>query len=131
MRFFLAIGCATILAGCASTQQPETHLWVRTDGQLTKNNPALQQQSQIDKQVCNGEAIKARMAAGHANYANETSLSGAFVAGTLEGQKNSDAIEVFKACMAGRGYALTPIEEVEAVSKSFTEMKKERDKTKQ
>jgi hypothetical protein len=130
MRFFLAIGCATILAGCASTQQPKTYLWVRTDGQSGKNNPALQQQGEIDKQVCNGETIKARMAAGHANYANETSLSGAFVAGTLEGQKNLDAIEVFKGCMASRGYVLTPTEEAEAVSKSFAETKKERDKTK-
>jgi hypothetical protein len=87
----------TGLAGCggsgpeiAATQQQQPLVWVRTDGQSGKANPALADQFSKDREACGVSA-----------QADNTALLGA------------------RDCMAKRGYVLVPADQAEATAAKF------------
>lgn len=100
----LMMAAALALVGCA--QQPKT-VWIRTDGQTGFTNPALAQQFEVDKTICEGEMSKANM-------------SGAqFCRGLVDcvGQsvaRSEGMAVVGKGCMAQRGYISVLETEAEA-----------------
>lgn len=93
-----------VLAGCA--QQPKV-VWLRTDGQLTRNNPALATQFEVDKTVCEGETQKANLSG-----AQFCRGFGDCLAQSIE--RNQGMATVARGCMAQRGYMLVPEAEAEA-----------------
>ena len=88
MKCILPLLVASLLSGCVET------VWVRSDGQSAKNNPALNQQFQIDQQICNGEVSKAEMSS------VPTIVSGDYYNHAVASQG------VAKGCMAQHGYML-------------------------
>ncbi len=86
---------AAILSGCASGggigMGPQQALvWVRTDGQSGKSNPALADQFVNDRAACVGSA-----------------------------SSDNAALERAKGCMSQRGYVLVPADQVEATAARF------------
>lgn len=107
MRFAPLFVLAAGLAGC-QTMQPVEMIWLRTDGQSQRQNPALAQQFEIDKTVCIGELQKAGLAA--PPVYTTSYLDAALVAAARRGQGD----DIVKGCMANRGYLLVPASEAEA-----------------
>jgi hypothetical protein len=87
---------ANILAGCASGGGgggmgfQQTLVWVRTDGQSGKSNPALADQFANDRAACVGSA-----------------------------SSDNAALERAKGCMGQRGYVLVPADQAEATAARF------------
>jgi hypothetical protein len=112
MRSALVLITALSLLGCAA--QPK-QTFIRTDGQTSKVNPAVVQQFEIDKTVCEGETQKA-------NLSGASYCSGV-VGCAAEGASRGNAMQaVAKGCMAQRGYVLVLEEEAEARAAEFRRM---------
>lgn len=106
----LGLGLAAItLVAC---QQTVKNLWVRTDGQTVKDNPALASQFEVDKVVCEGEMSKANLSG--------TQFCRGIIDCASQSVARSEAVMVVaKGCMAQRGYILVPETEAEAKSAEF------------
>ena len=62
-----------LIAGCATTNSsaptgPEQGIWLRTDGQSGRNNPALAQQFEIDKASCTDRGQVNQLCMTHRGY---------------------------------------------------------------
>jgi len=106
MRSLAISGAAALfLVGCAPQDKM---MWVRTDGQSGKDNPALQQQYQIDKTICAGETQKA-------NMSGVTVVpQGIIPQAIAQAQRDDAATDVAKGCMAQHGYMLVPEKQADA-----------------
>ena len=88
------------LAGCASQDA-----LVRMDGQEMRGNAQLQTRASADAMACQGERSKAHMAG----------YSGGGLAQAIDRAMMGD--QVFKGCMADRGYVVVPADKAsEAVA---------------
>ena len=90
----------SVLSACVSTPPPM--MWMRVDGQQGKGNPALEQEFEIARTACLGDSQKANMSG--------VTLGGDYSAAFARGQAASD---VFKGCMAEKGYLMVPASEVQ------------------
>lgn len=115
----LLLVSSVLLAGCAAPPPPK--VWVRTDGQSTKENPALMQQFELDKTICLGEAQKANLSAG-------TNYYGGFAGVAEQMRRNEATVSVAQGCMAQRGYALVEQDRALEVSASFAATEAQRKK---
>jgi hypothetical protein len=106
LRFVAVVFCAGALAGCAV--QPEVRMVnIRTDGQAIRGNPALIQQFEIDKAVCEGEMSKANLGG--------TQFCRGVIDCAVQGQQRGQGLQVVgKGCMAEKGYIQVPEPEMEA-----------------
>lgn len=117
-----------LLTGCQTTKAPpEAQLWVRTDGQKAANNPALQQQGEVDRQICVGEAQKAAVGQSPIYYQG---LGGAIAASQIEADRKVGLEDIMKGCMASRGYILVPESQAEARRQMFEASAKSRPRPK-
>ena len=107
-RILGAFSFALLLSSCATPPPPDPPVWVRTDGQSTHDNPAFQQQFEIDETVCRGQAQQAGMSAAPV-YTNNI-IDAAIVANVRQGQ----ITDVVQGCMASRGYILVPTSQAAA-----------------
>lgn len=96
---------ALVLMSCATTPRPQ-NLWVRTDGQSTRDTPALASQFEVDRTICEGEMQKANLSG--AQYCR--GLADCIVSGAARGDAMAT---VGKGCMAQHGYILMPEDQVE------------------
>lgn len=102
----LFIFAAAVLVGCATTPPPQ-NLWVRTDGQSSRDIPALAQQFEVDQTICEGEMQKANLSG--TQFCR--GLADCIITGAARGNAMS---VVGKGCMAQRGYLLMPEDQIEA-----------------
>jgi hypothetical protein len=116
------IFAASIFSLSACAAPPPAKVWVRTDGKVVTGNPALEQQSQLDKTVCRGESEKAGLAAG-TNY-----YGGIITHAAEEGRRNQSTSAVFEGCMATKGYVLADAAEAQSLSDSLGATARERQK---
>lgn len=105
-NWMAALGAGLMLCGCA-TQPPVRMVHIRTDGQSIRGNPALIQQFEIDRTICEGEMSKANMGGTQ------------FCRGTLDcaiqaNERGMGMQAVGKGCMAQRGYIQVPEPEMDA-----------------
>jgi hypothetical protein len=90
----LVAAAAVLLSACAA---PPRMVWLRTDGQLTWDDPVVTQQFQIDSTICLGEREKA-------DLSGVTVTQGGF-AGVVAAQNRAGAANaVARGCMAEKGY---------------------------
>ena len=82
-------GCAGGSPQFASTEQ-QPLVWVRTDGQSGKANPALADQFSRDREACHVSA-----------------------------QADNAALNAARDCMSARGYVLVPADQAEATAAKF------------
>ncbi len=97
---FIAGALSVTLAGCFSTTSApppsytpvstEALVWVRTDGQSGRANPALADIFASDRSGCGVSA-----------------------------QSNNQALRAAESCMRGRGYVLVPVSQAEATAAQF------------
>lgn len=103
MRGFIVAGALSVtLAGCFSTTSApppnysytpvttEALVWVRTDGQSGRANPALADQ-----------------------FANDRAMCG------VQPQADNNALRASEPCMRGRGYVLVPASQAESTAARF------------
>lgn len=103
-----ALGAAVML--CVVSCAPQVkQIFIRSDGQSVHTNPALMQQGEIDRAICQGEAQKANMSG--TNFCR--GLADCAVAGAV---RNEQMQQVGAGCMASRGYILVPEDQAEAKS---------------
>ena len=62
----LMAGCASVDSGGPS--RPDQGIWLRTDGQSGRNNPALAQQFEIDKASCTDRGQVNQLCMTHRGY---------------------------------------------------------------
>jgi len=87
--------------------------WVRTDGKSTSSDPALSQQFQTDKTICQGERQKA-------NLSDITLTQVGFADMAIAAQNRTNAADaVVNDCMAQKGYILVPGDQAEAQRQQF------------
>lgn len=98
---------AAMLAGCQAAPPPEEQIWLRTDGQSMRANPALAQQFDIDRTICLGETQRAGISA--PPIYTDSFIEAAMVSASRDRQM----VDVAMGCMAGRGYLLVPASQVE------------------
>ena len=101
------------LAGCMSAPPPVQLTWLRTDGRSAHEEPALEQQFEIDRTVCLGETQRAGLAAAPV-YTNNF-IDAAIVSSARQRQMNDVAI----GCMAGKGYVQVPADQAPARAAEF------------
>lgn len=92
-----------LLAGCTTSPS----VWMRTDGQSGRTNPALAQQFKIDQTICRGETQRAKIQGGPI-MSND---GWAQLSASLE--RGEQARDVERGCMAQHGYMLVPAREAE------------------
>ncbi|WP_421725085.1 hypothetical protein [Bauldia sp.] len=72
MRRVLVIAAAGVVAGCASLggggSGSDRGIWVRTDGQSGRDNPALAQQFEADKASCSDRGQVNQLCMAHRGY---------------------------------------------------------------
>ena len=105
MRFATVVALALVLASCAV--KPEVKMVnIRTDGQSIRGNPALVQQFEIDKAICEGEMSKANMGG--------TQFCRGIIDCAAQSQQRGQGMQVVgRGCMAERGYIYVPESEME------------------
>lgn len=104
---------AFLLSSCAQNRTT----FIRTDGQDIRSSVALQQQHQIDMEVCRGEAQRASLSAG-ASFAG--------IHEEIQRMKSTEAVG--NGCMASKGYLNVPEEQAETIRQSFADTQKDRAK---
>jgi hypothetical protein len=125
MRYQFVIVLAIVLAGCA-TVAPEVEMtWLRTDGQSAAKNPALSQQFEIDKSICQGKTQQAAVGMVPVYYQG---LAGAIQAAEISGQRQNALKDVAKGCMAEHGYVQVPADEAAERAAEFAKTAAEREK---
>jgi hypothetical protein len=93
------------LASCA-VQPPVKMVHIRVDGQSIRGNPALMQQFEIDRAVCEGEMTKANMGG--------TQFCRGMLDCAVQGQQRAEGMQVVgRGCMAQRGYMQVPESEMD------------------
>lgn len=116
LRSAARIGLISLLAGC-STAPP--HVWLRTDGQSVRGNPALAQQAEIDRTVCRGETSRAGLSG--------TVIATGGLAGIAAAQERTAAqVDVFEGCMAAKGYVYVPADQADAVAERLAATARQR-----
>ncbi len=100
MRLALCIVAGSlIVAGCVA---PPKMVYVRADGRSAADGVALVHQEMLDETICNGEADKAKLAAGANYHAN-------IFAHAAEEQNRAESVwSVKDGCMAAKGYVRVP-----------------------
>src|SRR5262245_59183144 len=113
MRVAPITACALVLAltGCATAPPPM--LWVRLDGQRSRDNPVLGQEFQVAQTVCLGERQKAALS-------GVTVAQGGLAGAIAAQQRGAAADQVGQGCMAEKGYALVPADQAEEKLAEFT-----------
>ena len=105
LRIVVVVACALVLASCAV--KPEVKMVnIRTDGQSIRGNPALIQQFEIDKSICEGEMSKA-------NLGGTQFCRGIIDCAVQSEQRGQGVTVVGRGCMAQRGYILVPETEMD------------------
>src|SRR3954453_17816323 len=100
----VVVGLSMAAAGCA--QAPKM-VWIRTDGEHIRANPAHEQKLELDKLACNGEMQKANLSG--------VTLSGGGLAGAIaQSNRDASAVGVARGCMADRGYLYVAEAEAES-----------------
>ena len=115
-RLFVVSALALNVASCANQPPPDPPLWLRIDGQRLRDNPALQQQFEIDKTICLGQMQQSAVGMAPIYYQG---LGGAISAGIIESQRNAALTDVAKGCMAQHGYIQVPASQAEARSEQL------------
>ncbi|HEV2575132.1 MAG TPA: hypothetical protein VGU72_25585 [Beijerinckiaceae bacterium] len=105
----IAMALAIGVAGCAP---PVKSIFVRVDGQRLRDSPAIAAQFEIDRQICLGEAQKARLS-------GVTVAGGGLAGAVAEADRNNAAMDVGKGCMAEKGYVYVPEDQAAAKSEEF------------
>ena len=106
--------------GCQTTAKEE-FVAVRTDGQRMSGNPTLAAQGDLDRTICFGEVQKV---AGGSDPIYYQGLAGAIGAAIIVDQKQKAFFDIYKGCMAQKGYVIVPIKEAPAVSEGFRKIRK-------
>lgn len=124
MRRFLGLcvvmaGATALLQGCQTTSM-DGMIWVRTDGQIGSQNPALQREFEIHRTVCVGETQKSAVGAPVIYYQG---LVGAIDAAMYQNAQAAALLDIMKGCMASKGYVLVPQSEAPAIAESFRKKK--------
>lgn len=114
-------------SACASTP-PEQLVFIRTDGQTTAGNEALEQQGLIDRTICQGQTQQSAVGAPIVYYQG---VGGAIDAAIIQNQRQGALSEVAKGCMAQKGYIQVPVSQAPDMLASFQKTAKERQKLKQ
>jgi hypothetical protein len=115
-----AAGILAVLLGCQTTAKEEL-IAVRTDGQKMSGNPALVAQGDLDRTICFGEVQKVAGAADPIYYQG---LAGAIGAAIIVGQKQKAYFDIYRGCMAQKGYVIVPIKEAPVVAEGFRKMRR-------
>ena len=73
MKAFAIVAMTGLMAGCASVNSsvpsgPEQGIWLRTDGQSGRENPALEQQFEVDKASCSYQGQVNQLCMTHRGY---------------------------------------------------------------
>ena len=84
-------------------------------------NPALAAQGDLDRTICFGEVQKVAGAADPIYYQG---LAGAIGAAIVVDQKQKAYFDIYKGCMAQKGYVVVPIKQAPAVAEGFRKMRK-------
>lgn len=105
LRFAAVVACVLVLTSCAV--KPEVKMVnIRTDGQSIRGNPALTQQFEIDKAICEGEVSKANLGG--------TQLCRGIVDCAVQSEQRGQGLTVVgRGCMAQRGYIYVPEPEMD------------------
>ena len=122
----IAIGALT-LAGCATQPPPDPLVYVRTDGQKSLGNPALEQQYEIDKTICIGEGQKSAVVIAPIYY---NGLYGAIQAAQIQNEHRESLGDIMKGCMAQHGYVSVPRSQAQSTLDGFAATAKARPKPK-
>jgi hypothetical protein len=104
-QVIVVVGLSMAAAGCA--QAPKM-VWIRTDGDYIRGNPAHEQKAELDKLACLGEAQKA-------NVSGVTITGGGLYGAIAAANREKAVVDVGKGCMADRGYLY--VAEAEAPSR--------------
>lgn len=115
--FFATLGAAFMLVACVPQQPPvqEQKIFGRSDCRRMADNPALQQEFEVAKQVCVPRA-EAAAVAGTTAMPLRSGLGGAIVDGIEQGMaRNQIAMSTVMSCMAERGYLFRTRADHEAV----------------
>ncbi len=115
MKFSSILAGALILSGCAA--QPQM-TWVRTDGARGSQDPALTQQFEIDKIICQGEAQKSQLSGVNVMYGGNIGL--------MAMQRQMSVNSVGSGCMAQKGYIQVPVDQAEETRLAFEQTAKSR-----
>jgi hypothetical protein len=109
-RALCLAGCVA-LTGCATAPPPP--VWMRLDGQSTLTNPVLGQQFKVDTTICAGDMQKA-------NVSGTVVPTGSVFVDAMNDVKRSSAVgDVFKGCMAEKGYMLVAADQIDATRQQF------------
>lgn len=103
-KIWAAVAALAFVCACAPQIK---NTWIRADGQRGMGNPALAQQFEMDKTICEGEMQKANLAGSAACYGLANCV------GVAVARDQSMGV-VGKGCMAQRGYVLVPEDQAEA-----------------
>lgn len=126
------LGAAVMLGGCVQQGAPqeEPKIFGRADCQRAANNPVIQQDFELARQVCLPRA-EAAAVSGTTAIPVGHGLAGAMMSGIERGMaQNQIATATVTSCMAERGYLLRTRTEHEAACAAIAEQKAAAERTK-
>lgn len=113
----LALVCALSLAGCqTSTPMNEQFIFVRVDGKRLADNPSYGAKFELDRTVCIADVQRSAVGAPVIYYQG---LAGAITASMIQNQQQAALVDIFKGCMAGKGYVMVLQSQALAVHKGY------------
>lgn len=128
MRKFTVLSVLCLVTGACASAPAEQLVFIRTDGQSTAGNPALEQQGLIDRTICAGQTQQSAIGAPIVYYQG---IGGAIDAAVIQGQRQGALSDVARGCMAQKGYIQVPISQAPDTLASLQKTAKEREKLRQ
>jgi hypothetical protein len=96
------------LASCTTAQPADPMIFIRTDGQSVKDNPAVEQQFEIDKTICLGQTQATNLSS------NPVFTNNVLINAEITDARVAQITDVAVGCMAGRGYVYVPLSQAPA-----------------